>query len=286
MTTGYIIDSEVLDKREVELKSVNMEKKALEIILQRIKHVLNVVEVVTDASASIKKMMDWQFKGSAENKSVVRSHYQPLLDQWIGLLHHVCNDHDWPGGNCDHGDLPEDRSLPWFDRRAKDFEALQQIILDPALLESFKFYIKFRHTGPLECANSMALMYTSKKVSFTKTVYRARRKLTAIDWNYHNDLPFATSEDAETIITRKYNQRTKSWDVRKLKVAKDYGYMWILVAKIFKLRSDDDDAVTREVPMEPDDPRLIALTIAECEPLPPHELLARRKSRFSQTSSS
>ena len=26
MTTGYIIDLEVLDKREVELKSVNMEK--------------------------------------------------------------------------------------------------------------------------------------------------------------------------------------------------------------------------------------------------------------------
>ena len=57
MTTGYIIDLEVLDKREVELKSVNMEKKALENILQRIKHVLKVVEVVTDASASIKKMM-------------------------------------------------------------------------------------------------------------------------------------------------------------------------------------------------------------------------------------
>ena len=34
-----------------------MEKKALENILQRIKSVLNVVEVVTDASASIKKMM-------------------------------------------------------------------------------------------------------------------------------------------------------------------------------------------------------------------------------------
>ena len=57
MTTGYIIELEVLDKREVELKSVNMEKKALENILQRIKNVLNVVEVVTDASSSIKKMM-------------------------------------------------------------------------------------------------------------------------------------------------------------------------------------------------------------------------------------
>lgn len=52
MTTGYIIDLQVLNKREVELKSVNMEKKALENILQRIRSVLNVVEVVTDASAS------------------------------------------------------------------------------------------------------------------------------------------------------------------------------------------------------------------------------------------
>ena len=57
MTTGFIIDLEVLDKREVELKSVTMEKKALEIILQRVKNVLNVIDVVTDASASIKKMM-------------------------------------------------------------------------------------------------------------------------------------------------------------------------------------------------------------------------------------
>ena len=64
-----------------------------------------------------------------------------MQDKWIGLLHHVCNDYDWLGGSCD---LPEDHSLPWFDRRAKDFEALQKIILDPSLLESFKFYIKFR----------------------------------------------------------------------------------------------------------------------------------------------
>ena len=122
--------------------------------------------------------------------------------------------------------------------------------------------------------------------SYRKKVYRARKKLTAIDWNYHSDLPYATNEDGETIITRKYNQRTKSWDVRTVKMAKDYGYIWILMARIFKLRADDDDSVTREVPMEADDPRLIAPTIAECEPLSPHEILARRKSRFSQASSS
>ena len=57
MTTGYIIDLEVLDKREVELKSVNMEKRALQNILEQITDVLTVGQVITDASASIKKMM-------------------------------------------------------------------------------------------------------------------------------------------------------------------------------------------------------------------------------------
>lgn len=57
MIIGYIIDLQVFDKREVELKLVNMEKKVFENILQRIKYVLKVVEVVIDVLVSIKKMM-------------------------------------------------------------------------------------------------------------------------------------------------------------------------------------------------------------------------------------
>ena len=68
-------------------------------------------------------------------------------------------------------------------------------------------------------------------------------------------------------------------------MSKDYGYIWILMAKIFKLRVDDDDSIAQEVPLEADDPRLIAPTIiAESETPPSHELLARRRSRFSQFS--
>lgn len=62
---------------------------------------------------------------------------------WIGLLHHVCDVHDWSGGACSHGEF-EDHELPWFDWRDKDFEALQKIVLDPQLLSSFKFYVCFR----------------------------------------------------------------------------------------------------------------------------------------------
>ena len=57
MTTGYVVEMEVLDKRHVSLKSSTMEKKALTNCLQRLQTVLNVLEVCTDVSSSIKKLI-------------------------------------------------------------------------------------------------------------------------------------------------------------------------------------------------------------------------------------
>ena len=57
VTTSYIIELEVLDKRETNMKSVTMEKQALQNILLRLRRLLTITEVVTDASASIKKLI-------------------------------------------------------------------------------------------------------------------------------------------------------------------------------------------------------------------------------------
>ena len=57
LTTKYIIEVEVRDKHHVGLTSANMEKEALKNALTRLSAVLNVVEVATDASASIKKLI-------------------------------------------------------------------------------------------------------------------------------------------------------------------------------------------------------------------------------------
>ena len=62
---------------------------------------------------------------------------------WISVLHHVCDQHEWLCGKCSHGELTsEERELPWFDRRDKDFEALQAIILETSLLDSFKVLLR------------------------------------------------------------------------------------------------------------------------------------------------
>lgn len=63
-------------------------------------------------------------------------------------------------------------------------------------------------------------------------------------------------------------------------MVKDYGYIWILMVRIFKFWVDDDDFIIREVLMEVDDFRFIVFIIVECEFLLLYEIFVRRKSRF------
>lgn len=57
LVSGYILEAEVRDKHHVRLLSSNVEKQALQISLQRLQQSLNIVEVVTDASSSIKRLI-------------------------------------------------------------------------------------------------------------------------------------------------------------------------------------------------------------------------------------
>ena len=54
--SNYILDIEVLDKRHVGLISTNMEKEAVRQSLDRLTKEIQVVELVTDASTSVKAL--------------------------------------------------------------------------------------------------------------------------------------------------------------------------------------------------------------------------------------
>ena len=49
------------------------------------------------------------------------------------------------------------------------------------------------------------------------------------------------------MVTRKYNQRTKDWDVKIITVKKQFQYITVMMAKIFNMRKEDVDMVTRQV---------------------------------------
>ena len=106
--------------------------------------------------------------------------------------------------------------------------------------------------------------------------------MAALDWNYHADVPDQEDVFGEVAVTRKYNQRTKTWNVKIVKQAKDYGYIWMLLARIFRLRMEDNDNMQRIVPMENDDPRRIASTIAVVPAPTSRELFVQHSSRFSK----
>lgn len=125
-------------------------------------------------------------------------------------------------------------------------------------------------------------MYSIVCFYFRFPVFRARKQLAAIDWNYHKDLPADESKQrpGEVRVTRKYNQRTKSWDSKVIKKSKDYAYLTLMMAKVLNARMVDKGKVTRKVPLSSDDPRKISSTIAEVAPDKSIDIHKRKMSRF------
>ena len=110
--------------------------------------------------------------------------------------------------------------------------------------------------------------------------YKARKQLAAIDWNYHVNNAAATTKAGDVVVSRKYNQRTKEWNSKVVKVKKQYKYIPVLMTKVLQLRNEDANKFTCNVPLNESDPVLLAPTIADKPPLPSKELFLARKSRF------
>ena len=105
-------------------------------------------------------------------------------------------------------------------------------------------------------------------------VYKARKLLAAIDWNFHAALKTTGR------YTRKYNKRTKTWTVKTLKETKGYEYIPMFLAKIFEQRDKDDGRIARHVSLDDADPTKIQSTIGAIPPPPTSELVQKTKSRF------
>ena len=116
---------------------------------------------------------------------------------------------------------------------------------------------------------------------FRYPAYKARRQLTAIDWNFHLHLPQKKSNSGEGMVTRKYNPRTRQWDIKKVMCEKGYEYIPVLISRMFRRRERDLDSVNKIVDLNKSDPALIAPTTAHVPP-PPTKDIAFRKSRFTK----
>ena len=62
---------------------------------------------------------------------------------WLGVLHHVCDEHEWLGGKCTHENIVDSDKTPLL-RESKAMESLRNVVLDKALLDSLQYYTGFR----------------------------------------------------------------------------------------------------------------------------------------------
>ena len=109
--------------------------------------------------------------------------------------------------------------------------------------------------------------------------------MAAIDWNYHVNLPQATSKSGEKQITRKYNPRTRQWDVKVIKVKKSYDYVPLLISRMLRRRIHDVEGMARCISLNDSNPVLIAKTTAHIHP-PATKEIVQRQSRFGSEESS
>ena len=69
---------------------------------------------------------------------------------WIGVIHHVCGEHEWENGECSHGQLTEVEEGK--ELSAKDSKAageLRKIVFDAEWLKSLQHYVRFRYVLPV-----------------------------------------------------------------------------------------------------------------------------------------
>ena len=61
---------------------------------------------------------------------------------WLGVMHHVCNEHEWSDGQCSHGPLtPLEEGKEYLPKESKSAQAMREVIYDPHWLNTLKFYM-------------------------------------------------------------------------------------------------------------------------------------------------
>ncbi|XP_073669281.1 uncharacterized protein [Paramisgurnus dabryanus] len=204
--------------------------------------------------------------------------FQEFLGLWIGVLHHVCNNHTWETGSCQHDHLEDIQDKEWIERDSKSHKALVDIVLNKRWQKDVHKYLRFRSTAHLESFQNHILMYASKRQAFTPRVYDARVVLAALDYNFHRERPAYRTAEGQQLFKKKYNKNARRYSLYTVKCEKSYAYIPELQARILKGRFTSGVGMPRKRTLCPDDPRRLGV-VPPILPPPTSELLRTHVSR-------
>ncbi|KAF1388644.1 hypothetical protein PFLUV_G00092440 [Perca fluviatilis] len=184
---------------------------------------------------------------------------------WIGVLHHVCNNHTWETGSCQHDHLEDTQGKQWIERDSKSHKALVDIVLNKRWQKDVHKYLRFRSTAHLESFQNHILMYASKRQAFNPRAYDSRVVLAALDYNFHRERPTYRTAEGQQVLRKKYNKNARRYSLYAVKCEKSYGYIPELQARILKGRVTSGVGMLRRRTLHPDDPRRLGVV----PPIPP-----------------
>nr|XP_022297617.1 uncharacterized protein LOC111106988 [Crassostrea virginica] len=245
--------------------------------------------VAAGQEKSCKELLNWstEIVNHFWHCCKVATTYEEFLDIWVGMLHHVQNEHEWAlsygrmgPGACSHGELTDDRDKDWIEKGSPAQPALTKIVLDKRFLNNVHYYLNFRSTANLEVFNNHILMYASKRIAYSPPVYRARNILAALDYNYSVDLPLLTENDGSPMYFRTFSKKSGRWTVFQRKVKKTYNHVNDIFFKILEMRLEMEEGMHRPAELSARDPRRLSRTIAPKSPPPTAEIALQKKSRF------
>ena len=208
---------------------------------------------------------------------------EKLKDTWIGVLHHVCNEHIWAESECLHGPLSSTEPKVYLLKNSVALEKLRSVVLDRKLLSNLSYYSKFRHTGMIENFNSMLMKYASKRNAYDYPYFKTRMALAAIDHNIHLNRPLAITQDGKQCFKRKYNKNSRKFTAEPVKEQKSYSYIPYCLAKIVIERKEKKDTAMERLVRVPNDPKLISPTLdVVTKPPPTSQLVAEKLTRIEK----
>ena len=63
----------------------------------------------------------------------------------MGVVHHICGEHEWLQGECSHGPLTcQEEDKTCLQKDSKAHQAVRDIVFDKEWLRSLVFYVLFR----------------------------------------------------------------------------------------------------------------------------------------------
>lgn len=161
-----------------------------------------------------------------------------LKEKWIGLLHHITDEHEWVSGDsvnkCDHAPYSEEerRKRPWLSSESNAFEVLKKVVLDKRLLKDLEKVTACIHTGELESVHSLYTKYVPKRKKFSRSGMQARLRLAALDHNLAVGRVQAKTVRGILRFKHEYSKSAGNYIVKPIKVSKDWSFRDQLIAGI------------------------------------------------------